>query len=169
MNISKQRQTIEKLIAEAENIKISEYNIADQGLCIPDYVDGPQCEKWLNNIYVFATRYLVNHPLYNSICEIYNKRKQNYSAFDEMLVILHSIREDEDFDNNSEIDDNNLRPVVSNESQTVFISHRTTDKEAADLLCCFLQDIGNMHLNCTLGDHEQIGDLLVGSSADKFS
>lgn len=149
MDKIQQEKKINEFLSEAEKIREKEYNkLSSQGILIPDYVGGPLCDEWLNEIYIFGNRYLTNHPLFNKIKDIYENKSARYSTFDDMLSILKSLKNDEEYwalNNNydgNELLYTNNQNINKGSSYSIFISHRTTDKDIADILVNFLVSIG---------------------------
>ncbi len=57
---------VESFIMRGETIKKEEYHhVTDSGLIMPDYISGPKTDQWFNEISIFTSRTLINHPLHD--------------------------------------------------------------------------------------------------------
>lgn len=146
MDKLQQKKKIDEFLLKAENIKLKEYNSPlTQGIFIPDYVGGPLCDEWLNEIYIFSNRYLISHPLFNQIKELYDYKTSRYSTFEDMVSLLKALANDNEFwltSYSQENLSNNTQNLNNDSSYSIFISHRTSDKEYADIFVNFLVSIG---------------------------
>jgi len=147
MDKLQQKKKIDELLLNAEKIRLKESNYpSTQGILIPDYVGGPMCDEWLNEVYIFSNRYLINHPLFNKIKEIYDYKTARYSTFEDMVSLLKSLTNDNEFWSIPYTQERELnvagQNIVNDSSYTIFISHRTTDKEFAEIFVNFLISIG---------------------------
>lgn len=59
-------------------------------------VSGPMYDQWMNEINIFNERYLMNHPLHDSIYTTYIHRKNRSSTFNDMMGYLKALLADED-------------------------------------------------------------------------
>ncbi|MCR5636146.1 MAG: toll/interleukin-1 receptor domain-containing protein [Clostridiales bacterium] len=113
-------ERVKELIQRGERIGKEEYHPADGGFPF-SYVDGPQCDQWMNEIKTFNERYLQQHPLYKSINETFYRYKREDSAFDTMMGYLRALADDEEFWETSEL-------MEKTNMYDVFISHASKDK-----------------------------------------
>ena len=92
------KEKINELIMRGERIKKEEYHVPERGLIIPDYIDGPQYDGWMNEIKIFASRNLRTHEFFDDMIKICNDHNRMYaSACDKMLGYLKTLVADDDF------------------------------------------------------------------------
>lgn len=80
-----------------EIIKEELHTSSDSGVIMPDYISGPKSDQWFNEISIFNSRYLINHPLHNQIAEVCKKHKRSLSAHEDMMGYLKALASDDDF------------------------------------------------------------------------
>ena len=150
MNKIEQKEKIISFISEAKIIENKEHkNFYNQGILMPDYIGGPLCDAWLNNINIFTKRYLTDHPLYNKIQEVYDYKNSKFSTFEDMLSLLISLSNDDEYWTNKSSNKTMILDNIKNEnfSFKIFISHRTSDKDFVDIFVNFLVSIGVSYEN----------------------
>ena len=59
-------------------------------------VAGPMFDQWMNEINIFNERYLIGHPLHDSIHSTYFHRKNRNLSFNDMMGYLKALSVDED-------------------------------------------------------------------------
>ena len=114
------KERVEDFIRRGEKIVEEEYHPAEDGYPF-SYVDGPQCDQWMNEIKTFSTRHLSKHPLYNDIQKLLTNYKRISSAYEDMMSYLQTIVNDEEFWKMSEL-------MEAKNMYDVFISHASKDK-----------------------------------------
>lgn len=73
---------VDTFIKQGEIIMKEEYHhVTDPGLVIPDYISGPKSDQWFNEISIFNSRILINHPLHDQIAEVCKNHKRPLSVF----------------------------------------------------------------------------------------
>ena len=136
MTKTEQLKRILEFVAHGEEIGKKEYNTS--GL-IPT-ISGPLFESWMNEIKIFNDRYLKDHPLHKAIDSTIFHHKGQLSSHKNMMGHLAALANDVEYwqallPNEiaapsaawSKGKDTTMTPII-------FISHRTTDAEVADML-----------------------------------
>lgn len=114
---------VDTFIKQGETIMKEEYHhVTDPGLVIPDYISGPKSDQWFNEISIFNSRILINHPLHDQIAEVCKNHKRSLSAHEDMMGYLKALASDSDFWREPEPKENPMK--VS--------SKRTIDQMLAD-------------------------------------
>ena len=132
--------------------KIKEQNVnednqlAAQGILSPMGIGGSEYRTWLNEINTFSKRHLKNHPLYKSIHDCYFFRNTRDNTFEEMMGLLQALANDDEYFESTSHEDqvsiNSKKAVVTLNKSIIFISHRSVDKEVADVIQDFLIALG---------------------------
>lgn len=91
-----------------EIIKEELHTSSDSGVIMPDYISGPKSDQWFNEISIFNSRYLINHPLHNQIAEVCKKHKRLLSAHEDMMGYLKALASDNDFWNEANSRENTM-------------------------------------------------------------
>lgn len=118
LNFSK----VEAFIEQGNAIMKEEYHVTEPGLAFPDYISGPKSDQWFNEISIFNSRTLINHPLHDQIAKVCKNHKRSLSAHEDMMGYLKALASDSDFWREPEPKENPMK--VS--------SKRTIDQMLAD-------------------------------------
>ena len=129
-NANKER--VAEFLQRGEKIGKEEYHPAGNGILL-SYVDGPQYEKWKNDVYIYAERYLKSHPLYEDIMNSKGKRRE----YKDLMGYLQSLVDDEEFWKETE----EINKGVAQMNNKVFIVHGH-DNEAKQELARTLEHGG---------------------------
>ncbi len=114
---------VEAFIERGNAIMKEEYHhITEPGLIMPDYISGPKSDQWFNEISIFNSRKLINHPLHDQIAKVCKNHKRSLSAHEDMMGYLKALASDSDFWREPEPKENPMK--VS--------SKRTIDQMLAD-------------------------------------
>jgi len=120
--------------------------LASQGILSLPYIDGSEFRTWLNEINTFSERHLKSHPLYKSIHDCYFFRNTKNNTFEEMIDLLQALANDDEYFelecHDVPIPANPKEEVFSLKKSMIFISHRSIDKEIADVIQDFLIALG---------------------------
>lgn len=122
-------------------------------------VQQAEFELWMGQINTFNTRYLKNHPQYRTIdTKFFHRRNYTYCC-EEMIGILQSVYNDEEFwkdSINENIDSEkilreNKRGDTSLMQHIIFISHRSIDAEVTEMVKDYLVETGipNEYVFCS--------------------
>lgn len=90
------RERVAEFLRLGKIIGEKEYHAAYDGFGCA-YVGGPQYDKWMNEIKIFASRHLTKHPLYKDIQELTNNHNRKPSAYEDMMGCLRALVDDEEF------------------------------------------------------------------------
>lgn len=100
---------VDTFIKQGETIMKEEYHhVTDPGLVIPDYISGPKSDQWFNEISIFNSRILINHPLHDQIAEVCKNHKRSLSAHEDMMGYLKALVSDDDFWNEANSRENTM-------------------------------------------------------------
>lgn len=88
---------VEAFIEQGNAIMKEEYHVTEPGLAFPDYISGPKSDQWFNEISIFNSRTLINHPLHDQIAEVCKNHKRSLSAHEDMMGYLKALASDNDF------------------------------------------------------------------------
>lgn len=100
---------VDTFIKQGEIIMKEEYHhVTDPGLVIPDYISGPKSDQWFNEISIFNSRILINHPLHDQIAEVCKNHKWSLSAHEDMMGYLKALASDDDFWNEANSRENTM-------------------------------------------------------------
>lgn len=113
---------VEAFIEQGNAIMKEEYHVTEPGLAFPDYISGPKSDQWFNEISMFNSRTLINHPLHDQIAKVCKNHKRSLSAHEDMMGYLKALASDSDFWREPEPKENPMK--VS--------SKRTIDQMLAD-------------------------------------
>ena len=102
-----------QFIERGEEIEIKEKH-DEMGIII---ISGPLYNTWMDEINMFAERYLKKHPLYNSMHTTYLHRK-NMHSYSDMMGHLNALSKDDELEAN-----NKTREEQISMSNKVFIVH----------------------------------------------
>ena len=136
MTKTEQLKRILEFVAHGEEIGKKEYNTS--GL-IPT-ISGPLFETWMNEIKIFNDRYLKDHPLHKTIDSTIFHHKGQLSSHKNMMGHLTALVNDSEYWQESLPEgvtaSSAVLPKGKDTTMTpiIFISHRTTDAEVADML-----------------------------------
>ncbi len=125
------------------------------GILIPQ----SEFERWMGQINTFNSRYLKNHPQHSDIHTKFFHRKNYFTHCEEMVGILQSVYDDEEFWR----EQNEVQPMVigkvvaskpredKNMQPVIFISHRSIDADVAGMLKDYLVEAGipNEYVFCS--------------------
>lgn len=89
------KEEVNKFIKRGEEINSSEYHPASNGFI--SYISGPKFDAWMGEINIFNKRYLMKHPIYDSINDTYIHYKNNVTSCDDMLGNLRALASDSEF------------------------------------------------------------------------
>jgi hypothetical protein len=134
---------LDELIELGEHVKKVNYvKVTEPGLIMPDYISGSEYDLWMNKIKIFASKYCVNHTLYDEIMVAYNSRNTTWgtSAYENMMSYLRALKEDEEFTQTRPIEEE-LHSIPQKEKM-LFISHSSLDIEYVKILVDILEVIG---------------------------
>ena len=154
---SEQYKKLEKLIKTGKDLIINSVSNKDELSGI--LVQKTEFELWMGQINTFNTRYLKNHPQHRTIYTKFYHRK-NYSHYcEEMIGILQSVYNDEDFWKDNSNEDINSKKALTQDKRgdtssmqhIIFISHRSIDAEVAEMLKDYLVETGipNEYIFCS--------------------
>lgn len=130
------KKYVEELINRGKKLEKNEY-YATSGHSVISYRSGPEFDQWFNEIIIFKERYLKNHPLYISICNV----KKNRKGYNDLMAYLGTLAKDEEFweeVNDKEKSNNN----DSKQERIIFLSHKSDDKKYGDALRDFIIGLG---------------------------
>lgn len=113
---------VEAFIEQGNAIMKEEYHVAEPGLAFPDYISGPKSDQWFNEISIFNSRTLINHPLHDQIAEVCKNHKRSLSAHEDMMGYLKALALDNDF----------WREHESKENTMIISSRKTIDQMLAE-------------------------------------
>lgn len=89
---------VEAFFEQGNAIMKEEYHhITEPGLIMPDYISGPKSDQWFNEISIFNSRKLINHPLHDQIAKVCKNHKRSLSAHEDMMGYLKALASDSDF------------------------------------------------------------------------
>lgn len=88
---------VEAFIEQGNAIMKEEYHVTEPGLTFPDYISGPKSDQWFNEISIFNSRTLINHPLHDQIAEVCKNHKRSLSAHEDMMGCLKALASDNVF------------------------------------------------------------------------
>lgn len=88
---------VEAFIEQGNAIMKEEYHLTEPGLAFPDYISGPKSDQWFNEISIFNSRTLINHPLHDQIAKVCKNHKRSLSAHEDMMGYLKALASDDDF------------------------------------------------------------------------
>lgn len=121
------RQKVESFIARGKIIMKEEYHKVPPGIVMPDYISGPKSELWFNEINIFNSRFLKDHPLYGQIAAICKTHGHMYNPHEKMMGYLQALIVDDGFW--QEIEPKEITMKKPSKEYDVFISHANADKE----------------------------------------
>lgn len=99
---------IEAFIKQGNAIMKEEYHVTEPGFAFPDYISGPKSDQWFNEISIFNSRTLINHPLHDQIAEVCKNHKRSLSAHEDMMGYLKALASDDDFWNEANSRENTM-------------------------------------------------------------
>lgn len=99
---------VEAFIEQGNAIMKEEYHITEPGLAFPDYISGPKSDQWFNEISIFNSRTLINHPLHDQIAKVCKNHKRSLSAHEDMMGYLKALASDDDFWNEANSRENTM-------------------------------------------------------------
>lgn len=153
MTKAEQKKKVLEFISRGSEIAVKEYNTSG----LYPRISGPLFEKWMNEINIFSERYLKDHPLQAEIHTTYFHHKTQMSSHKYMMGHLDALASDSEYwqDESPELDV--VQPVHSHKGEEntmipiIFISHRSTDAEVADMLRDYLVATGipNEYIFCS--------------------
>lgn len=82
--------------------------MTEPGLAFPDYISGPKSDQWFNEISIFNSRTLINHPLHDQIAKVCKNHKRSLSAHEDMMGYLKALASDDDFWNEANSRENTM-------------------------------------------------------------
>ena len=128
---------VKELIEIGKEVKEKNYQNSD---FMPAFISGNEYNVWMNNIKIFADRYLRKHSCYDEIIEAHKTRNNCWgtSAYDNMMSYLQSIYDDSEFWEKYEKESY----TVKEEDRKIFISHSTSDIAYVGKLVELLEFIG---------------------------
>lgn len=143
MTKKEQQDRVAELIRRSNEINQKEYKRPTPGFPFP-FVDGPMFRAWMGEINTLNERYFHDHPLYSDIKSMYEKRNNETHAFEYMVSHLNALYADNEYWTEEKTGSPLREDAVSKETGKtgIFISHRTCDKEVADMLVDFLVNLG---------------------------
>lgn len=110
---------------------------------------GPQCDQWMNEIKIFASRHLTDHPLFDDIQDVILNHNNRPSAYEDMMGYLRAILDDEEFWEEIEAGEKKSRNTVKasksnalKQERIIFLSHKSDDKKYGDALRDFIIGLG---------------------------
>lgn len=118
---------VESFIKQGEVIMKEEYHKASPGFAMLGYISGPKSEQWFNEINIFNSRFLKDHPLYEKIADICNTHGHMYNPHEKMMGYLQALIVDDEFW--QEIEPKEITMKKPSKEYDVFISHANADKE----------------------------------------
>lgn len=99
---------VEAFIEQGNAIMKEEYHVTEPGLAFPDYISGPKSDQWFNEISIFNSRTLINHPLHDQIAKVCKNHKRSLSAHEDMMGYLKALASDDDFWNEANSRENTM-------------------------------------------------------------
>jgi len=156
MTKKEQKQKVIEFVTRGKEIGQKENNSSGY---IP-HVGGPLFEAWMNEINIFNERYLKDHPLHSDIHTTYFHHKSQITSHKFMMGHLEALVSDTDYWKESEQEEqtpkhynspHRERGAKSTMTPIIFISHRSTDAEIADMLKDYLVTVGipNNYIFCS--------------------
>lgn len=82
-------EKIREFIERGEAIGKGEFHPLGNGY--PPHVDGPNCDAWMDEIYIFSHRYLKGHPLFSAITHVVETREKGDCSHKDMMGYLRAI------------------------------------------------------------------------------
>lgn len=82
-------------LRRGEEIGEKEYHPAERGFAM-SYVSGPLYNAWMDEINIFNERYLKKHPMHDQIYQTYFHRRNQPSAYSDMMGHLRALAADEE-------------------------------------------------------------------------
>lgn len=82
-------EKIREFIERGEVIGKGEFHPLGNGY--PPHVDGPNCDAWMDEIYIFSCKYLKGHPLFDKIMHTFETREKGDRSYDDMMGYLRAI------------------------------------------------------------------------------
>lgn len=137
-------------IGEKENIKAESIGLSQ--------IKGPLYEAWMSEINVFNERHLKDHPLYSDIHSAFFHHDVNRKCYQNMMGHLRALANDSEYwqEPQQEIIERPTKQskeegIESAMNPIIFISHRTTDANVADMLKDYLVATGipNDYIFCS--------------------
>lgn len=153
MNSIEKKEKIKELIAQGEMISKEELHIAEPGLCILDYIDGPKFDNWMREIKIFSSRYLSEHELYDDIMNICQKYKRQHSPYENMTSNLKVILEDDEFWKQTETS----TPLMQGDS-----NESNTDIKDAHSVIKIVGNISDSNIN--IGDGNKLKNVNISNT-----
>lgn len=160
---------VEAFIARGKSIMAEEYHhITEPGLIMPDYISGPKSDQWFNEISIFNSRSLVNHPLHDQIENVCKKHRKMSRPHEEMMGYLRTLLEDEELDADSNQSNTVQQPIVENVSNQgvnimpkVFISYSWEDDAHKEWVRSLADSLLANGIDATLDQYDlSLGDRL---------
>lgn len=148
MTQADKKSKVLQYIRRGEEIGIKEYN-KPEGIGVSQ-VKGPLYEVWMSEINVFNERYLKDHPLHADIHTAFFHHNTNRKCYQNMMGHLRALASDSEYwheeqqEGTAMISTIELQEKVIETAMTpiIFISHRSTDAEVADILKDYLVTTG---------------------------
>ena len=139
--MNEHKETLSNLISEGEQV-LSLNNILPG--VEPKFVPKQAFETWMGKINTFNERHLKKHPMNHSIFTCYFHRKNTPTCCYEMMGLLQSVECDNEFWGITKGANAiaSRSSVKMNQTKRIFISHRTTDAEVADIIRDFIVALG---------------------------
>lgn len=136
------KERIADFIACGEKIGKEEFHPANGGMIA--YIAGPMFDQWTDELKIFNSRVLVNHPLHDKLECLCDKHNRVYDAHRQIMNLLKAIKAieaDDDFLNR--VESGEVEEMSEEEKpRKVFISHSSKDKEYMIAFVELLEDIG---------------------------
>ena len=177
MTKSEQKQKVKEFIERGETIAEEEYHSGKTSFSLP-YISGPLFEAWMNEIKIFNDRYLKSHPLYSSIDSTLFHYKTQLSSHKNMMGHLQALLSDDEYWLDEKVKPNTTLSIVDKMEKigeimtpTIFISHRSTDAEVADLLRDYLVSTGipNEYIFCSSLPGNDVKHVISREVKDKIA
>ena len=148
MTLTDKKRKVLQYIQRGEEIGIKEL-IKPDGIGVSQ-VKGPLYEAWMSEINVFNERHLKDHPLHADIHTAFFHHNTNRKCYQNMMGHLRALASDSEYWKETQKEEilqlsasqTQEKGADSSMTPIIFISHRSTDAEVADILKDYLVTTG---------------------------
>lgn len=138
------KEKLVDFIACGEKIGREEYHPANDGMI--EYIAGPKYDQWSDELKIFNSRVLINHPLHDKLENLCDNHNNIFGAHRQIMSLLKTVEADDEFWN--DLNSGEVNEMGESEKpRKVFISHSSKDKEYMIVFVELLEDIG-IHFKC---------------------
>lgn len=173
MTKNEQKEKILEFVERGEEIAKKENNKSSY---IP-HISGPLFEAWMNEINIFNERYLKDHPLFSDIRSTCFHHRSQITSHKFMMGHLTALVNDSEYWQESLPEgvtaSSAVLPKGKDTTMTpiIFISHRTTDAEVADMLRDYFVATGipNEYIFCSSLPGNDVTSVISREVKEKIS